>query len=94
MSKYFVAFLLFVHSDYLNISTITVTTSMDFDSNIDGLVSLREAIDSANILTGHDIIIFDPLTNGDTIRLLIGTLPTVTDDAGLRQFKATDKHLP
>jgi predicted outer membrane repeat protein len=78
-----------VHAD----TVITVTTDVDNRDDLDGVCSLREAIDNANDNTqvvhddcasgsGNDTIIFDFDSADDTI-YLTASLPNITDRNGL-----------
>lgn len=56
-----------------------VTILADVVDATDGLLSLREAIDLANVAPGADTITFTDAIRGGTISL-VATLPTITDD--------------
>ncbi|MCO6045137.1 dockerin type I domain-containing protein [Aeoliella sp. ICT_H6.2] len=58
------------------LATIPVTTLQDSDNDADGMTSLREAIDLANLQPTHDVIRFVEATWGGTIELN-SALPTI-----------------
>lgn len=56
------------------IDRFTVTTNLDVVNNLDGLTSLREAINLANATSGLETITFDASLAGSTIKLTEGEL--------------------
>ena len=59
---------------------LVVTTADDVVDANDGVLSLREAVDTANARAGADTITFDPGLAGATLTLVGGGLATITDD--------------
>ena len=66
----------------LVLAAFSVTTVSDVVSAIDGVVSLREAIASANANADSDTITFDALLNGQEILLTGGAL-SITNNVTL-----------
>jgi hypothetical protein len=79
-----------VGEDPLAISACAAGCTQCVTSTGWGAGSLRNAINAANAAAGHDIICFDSAMAGPITPATPGTLPDVTDSAGLTLDMTTD----